>query len=113
MLAHQAHAKTKGQRQGGKNSSEIHCILIWTQGGTSHHDTFDPKPQAPINVKGEYGVIETAVPGVQFTEVIPRMAKELGRYAVLRSWNPMNGSHGVADQHLMSGRTFKKENVAA
>lgn len=80
------------------------CILIWTQGGTSHHDTFDPKPQAAASVKGEFGVINTAVPGVQFTDVCPNMARELGRYGLIRSWNPENGSHGHADQIMMSGR---------
>ena len=104
MLAQRAIAESK--RKAEKNKSDVNCILVWTQGGTSHHDTFDPKPQAPINVKGEYGVIDTAVPGVQFTEIVPRMARELSRFAVLRSWNPMNGSHGVADQHVMSGRPF-------
>ena len=80
------------------------CILIWTQGGTSHHDTFDPKPQAAASVRGEFGVIDTAVPGVQFTEVCPNMARELGRFGLIRSWNPENGSHGHADQIMMSGR---------
>jgi hypothetical protein len=82
------------------------CILIWTQGGTSHHDTFDPKPDAPISVKGEFAAINTAIPGVQFTEVVPRMAQEAHRFALLRSWNPQNGSHGTADQYVMSGRKF-------
>lgn len=82
---------------------DVNCILIWTRGGTSHHDTFDPKPQAPVSVRGEFGTIDTSVPGVQFTDVVPRMAKELGRFSVLRSWNPENGSHGVADQWMMSG----------
>ena len=36
------------------------CILIWTRGGTSHHDTLDPKPDAPTSVRGEFGVIDTA-----------------------------------------------------
>jgi len=86
--------------------SDTNCILIWTQGGTSHHDTFDPKPQAPVSVKGEFGVISTAIPGVQFTEILPRMAREAGRFGLLRSWNPMNASHGIADQHVLSGRAF-------
>ena len=100
LLAQQALAKSKGKGHGhgAKGGSDVNCILIWTQGGTSHHDTFDPKPQAPISVKGEYGVIDTAVPGVQFTEIVPRMAAELGRFGLLRSWNPLNGSHGTADQ---------------
>src|SRR5262245_40038298 len=85
---------------------EVNCMLIWTRGGTSHHDTFDPKPEAPVSVRGEFGVIDTPLPGVKFTEVVPRMARELGRYALLRSWNPANGSHGTADQIVMSGRKF-------
>lgn len=87
-------------------SAETNCILIWTRGGTSHHDTFDPKPEAPASVKGEFGVIDTAIPGVKFTDIVPNMARELGRYALLRSWNPQNGSHGSADQWVMSGRRF-------
>lgn len=87
-------------------STETNCILIWTRGGTSHHDTFDPKPEAPASVKGEFGVIDTAIPGVQFTDIVPNMARELNRFALLRSWNPKNGSHGSADQWVMSGRRF-------
>jgi hypothetical protein len=92
--------------QTGASGTDVNCILIWTRGGTSHHDTVDPKPDAPLSVRGEFGVIDTAVPGVKFTEVCPRLAQELGRYAVLRSWNPHNGSHGTADQWVMSGRKF-------
>jgi hypothetical protein len=106
ILSQQALAKSKSGHHKAKLNSDVNCILIWTQGGTSHHDTFDPKPQAPISVKGEYDVIDTTVPGIQFTEIVPRMAKELSRYAVLRGWNPMNGSHGTADQYMMSGRPF-------
>src|SRR5258708_24294109 len=50
---------------------DVNCILIWTLGGTSHHDTFDPKPNASSSIRGEFGVIDTAVPGVKFTEVAP------------------------------------------
>ena len=80
--------------------------MIWTRGGTSHHDTFDPKPNAPASVRGEFGVIDTAIPGVQFTEIVPNMAKNLDRFAVLRGWNPKNGSHGMADQYVLSGQKF-------
>ena len=90
------------------SNSNVNCILIWTRGGTSHHDTFDPKPLAPTSVRGEFGVIPTATPGVQFTEIVPRMAKEQKRFALLRGWNPQNGSHGTADQFVMSGRKFNQ-----
>lgn len=87
-------------------AKDVNCILIWTQGGTSHHDTFDPKPNAPVSVRGSYQVIDTAVPGIQFTEIVPRMAKELNRFAILRGWNPKNAGHGVADQYMMSGHNI-------
>lgn len=91
---------------GNKSSSDMNCILIWTLGGTSHIDTFDPKPDAPASIRGEFGVIDTAVPGIQFTEIMPNLAQELKRFAVLRSWNPRNGSHGSADAWVLSGRKF-------
>jgi hypothetical protein len=87
-------------------AKDVNCILIWTQGGTSHHDTFDPKPDAPVSVRGSYNVIDTAVPGIKFTEIVPRMAKELKRFAILRGWNPQNAGHGVADQYMMSGHNI-------
>jgi len=96
------------QAPGGERAGDTNCILIWTRGGTSHHDTFDPKPDAPVAVRGEFGVIDTAIPGVKFTEICPNMAKESQRFALLRGWNPRNGSHGMADQWVMSGRKFNQ-----
>jgi len=90
----------------GHGQSDVNCILIWTRGGTSHHDTFDPKPDAPVAVRGEFSAIDTALPGVKFTEICPNMAQEAKRFALLRGWNPRNGSHGSADQWVMSGRRF-------
>jgi hypothetical protein len=87
---------------------DTNCILIWTQGGTSHHDTFDPKPDAPISVRGEFQTIATPTAGIRFTDVVPRMAKEQKRFGLLRGWNPINGSHGAADQWVMSGRKFNQ-----
>ena len=96
-------AAKQAQAAAGRKSPDVNCILIWTRGGTSHHDTFDPKPDAPASVRGEFGVLDTAVPGVKFTEIVPRMARELKRFALLRGWNPKNGGHSVADQYCLSG----------
>jgi uncharacterized protein (DUF1501 family) len=92
----------------GRHESDVNCIVIWTRGGTSHHDTYDPKPDAPVAVRGEFGVIDTAIPGIKFTEICPNMAKHADRFALLRGWNPRNGSHGSADQWVMSGRRFNQ-----
>jgi hypothetical protein len=109
LAAQSAAAKTIGQKGNNaavKKGKDINVILVWSQGGVSHHDTFDPKPEAAANVRGEYGVIDTAIPGVKFTEILPRMAKEAKRYGLLRGWNPRNGSHGTADQYVMTGHKF-------
>jgi Protein of unknown function (DUF1501) len=97
-------ARKELQAKEGRSKSDVNCILIWTRGGTSHLDTFDPKPDAPVSIRGEFGVIDTAVPGIKFSEILPRMARELKRYALLRSWNPKNAGHGAADQYCLSGR---------
>lgn len=96
----------KARAKEAKSARDVNCIVIWTRGGTSHHDTFDPKPEAPVSVKGEFGVIDTAIPGVKFTEIMPRFARELKRYGLLRGWNPKNAGHGIADQYMLSGRPF-------
>lgn len=95
----------------GVAAKDINCIAIWTQGGTSHHDTFDPKPGAAASVRGEFKCIDTAIPGVQFTEVCSNFAKEAKRFSVLRSLNPRNGSHGTADAYMMSGRKFNPAQI--
>ncbi len=85
---------------------DVNCILIWTRGGTSHHDTLDPKPDAKAEVRGDFGVIDTALPGVQFTDQMPHFAKQVGRFSVIRNLNPRNGSHGTADAIMMTGKRF-------
>ncbi len=92
--------------RGAAASGDISCILVWCRGGVSHHDTFDPKPKAPAAVRGEFGVTSTAVPGVQFSDQIPKLAQALPRYTLLRGLNPQNASHGVADALMLSGHKF-------
>src|ERR1043166_1755017 len=47
---------------------QVNCILIWLDGGPSHYETFDPKPDAPSEIRGEFKAISTSVPGMQFCE---------------------------------------------
>lgn len=82
------------------------CILLWMQGGPSHHDSFDPKPEAPAEVRGEFGTVPTTLPGVRFADPLPMLAKQTDKLAVIRGHDPKNGSHGVADALMMSGRPF-------
>ncbi len=101
LLRMEAAASETSLRETGVN-----CIMIWTRGGTSHHDTLDPKPEAGAEVRGDFGVIDTVLPGIQFTDQMPNFARELHRFAVMRNLNPLNGSHSTADAIMMSGRKF-------
>jgi len=85
---------------------DVNCILIWARGGTSHHDTLDPKPEAKADVRGEFGVIDTVLPGIQFTDQMPNFAKNAGNFATMRNLNPQNGAHATADAIMMSGHRF-------
>lgn len=82
------------------------CILLWMQGGPSHIDTFDPKPDAPAEIRGEFGTVPTSLPGVRFSEHVPLLAKQAHLLGTIRGHDPKNGSHGVADHLMMSGHKF-------
>src|SRR5205807_3321611 len=69
------------------------CILIWLDGGPSHLETFDLKPEAPAEVRGPFKPIATAVPGTQICELLPKTAAILDNVAILRSVTSPLGEH--------------------
>lgn len=79
------------------------CVLIWLAGGASHIDTFDPKPDAPVDVKGEFKTIDTAVPGVKISEVFPTLAKTMDQITLLRAVTSPEADHDRAAHHLLTG----------
>lgn len=79
------------------------CILIWLDGGASHLDTFDPKPDAPIEVRGPFGSIKTKVPGTRVSEHLPLTAAMLDRIALVRSMTSPFGVHNFGVQYAMTG----------
>jgi len=81
------------------------CILIFYYGGPSHLDTFDPKPNAPAEVRGQYATIATAVPGVRFSEHLPRTARIMDRLALVRSLHHPMRNHNSAAAEVFTGRT--------
>src|SRR5437016_5518570 len=84
----------------------VNCILMWMQGGPSHHETFDPKPDAPAEVRGEFNTIPTTLPGVRVAEHLPLLARQTDKYSIIRGHDPKNGSHGTADHLMMTGHKF-------
>jgi hypothetical protein len=84
----------------GKN---VNCILVWLDGGPSHYETFDPKPDAPSEIRGEFAAIPTSVPGVYFSEHVPNLAKAFDKFAVVRSICHKDPNHGGGNHYMMTG----------
>jgi hypothetical protein len=84
----------------------VNCILMWMQGGPSHIDSFDPKPDAPSEIRGDFGTVPTTLPGIRFADPLPRLAGMTDHFSVIRGHDPKNGSHGVADHIMMTGHKF-------
>jgi hypothetical protein len=80
------------------------CILIFYYGGPSHLDTFDPKPDAPAEVRGEYRTIATAVPGVRVCEYLPRTSRLVNRLALVRGLHHPMRNHNSAAAETLTGR---------
>jgi len=79
------------------------CILVWMDGGPSHYETFDPKPSAPNEIRGEFKPIATRLPGVQFSEAVPRLAAIADKLSIVRSIVHNQGNHGAGNHYLMTG----------
>ncbi len=79
------------------------CILIWLDGGPSHLETFDPKPDAPQEVRGPLQTIPTNVTGVRISECLERTAGIMDKVAVIRSMTSPLGEHSLGTQYLMTG----------
>lgn len=79
------------------------CILIWMDGGPSHYETFDPKPDAPAEIRGEYGTIPTKIPGIHFSQPMKRLAAISDSLAIVRSIRHNQGNHGAGNHYMMTG----------
>ena len=78
-------------------------ILVWQPGGCSHIDTYDPKPNAPDEYRGPFGTINTKVPGLDFTELLPMQAAIADKFTVLRSMKNGAGGHPAGSMQMFSG----------
>lgn len=89
--------------QGGPAAQAKSCILIWMDGGPSHYETFDPKPDAPSEIRGSYDPIATKLPGVTFSRHMTRLASIADKLAVVRSIRHDQGNHGAGNHYMMTG----------
>ncbi|APW60325.1 DUF1501 domain-containing protein [Paludisphaera borealis] len=101
MLKAKALADAAGTKR--KGSDETSVILIWLDGGPPQHETYDPKPDAPEQVRGPIGSIRTKVPGIRLSELLPRHAANMDKIALLRSMHHDNGDHFAAAHWMLTG----------
>lgn len=79
-------------------------ILIWLDGGPSHMDTYDPKPNAPAEYRGIWSHIPTNVPGIDITELFPLQAQIAHQYSIVRSLHHDSGDHFTGGHWMLTGR---------
>ena len=88
---------------GNPKARAKNVILIYLGGGITHHDTFDPKPEAPEEIRGKYGTIPTKVSGVRFTDQMPQLAQSFDRFALVRSQVSGTDHHETSSQWMLTG----------
>src|SRR5262245_6566244 len=77
--------KSAFARSADATDREQSCIFIFLSGGPSHFETFDPKPVAPVEIRGPYASIPTSVSGIRISELLPQIARQMDRCALIRS----------------------------
>jgi uncharacterized protein (DUF1501 family) len=88
------------------------CIVLYCWGGMSHIDTWDPKPDAPAEIRGEFKPIASAVPGIQVGEHMPLLARQMKRIAIVRSMHHRSTAHGKGMYWNMTGHEPPQADVA-
>ncbi len=89
---------------GATTSEERSCIVLWLTGGPSQIETFDPKPDAPAEIRGSFKPIETNVSGIRVCELWPKLARHADKYALLRSVHHGLDDHARGMCWLLAGR---------
>jgi hypothetical protein len=89
------------------NKSDVNVILLMLVGGPSQLDTWDMKPNAPIEIRGPYKPIKTNVPGIEISENFPRMARHADKFSLVRSmYHTAAAVHDTGHQLMQTGRLF-------
>lgn len=90
-----------------KPDNDVNCIMLFLVGGPSQLDTFDPKPDAPAEVRGPFKPTATRVPGMQITEIFPETAKLTDQFSIIRSvYHTATAVHDTGHQMMQTGRLF-------
>lgn len=95
----------------GKSADDFSVILFWANGGPSHIDLFDLKPQAPIEYRGPFRPTSTNVPGIEINELMPRLSKLADKYTIIRSLAHERNEHSGGTHRFLTGYASKAANL--
>jgi hypothetical protein len=95
-----------GDNLGSTFGKAKNVIFLWLQGGPPQHETFDPKPEAPVDIRGPFRPIATNVPGIRYCELLPRAARHADKLAVIRSLSTRDDNHDVSGYWLLTGYPY-------
>ncbi len=98
-------AEARGGGEKRKEAPAKNVIQIFLPGGCAHQESWDPKPEAPLEYRGALGVVKTVIPGVVFSQNLPQCAKIADRLTVLRGITGKIPDHGQATYHVLTGYT--------
>ncbi len=87
-----------------KAKKDVNCIFIFILGGMPHQDMWDLKPDAPAEIRGDFEPIDTAVPGIQISDVLPGISRVTDKLAILRSMTHGDSDHGRGFHVMMTGK---------
>lgn len=87
------------------------CIIVGLTGGPPQHETWDPKPEAPEEIRGPFSSIASSVPGLQVCELMPRLAQQAHHFAVLRAASTRDNAHSSSGYYMMTGVPHLPPNV--
>ncbi len=78
-------------------------IILWMRGGPSHIDMWDPKPDAPAEYRGEFGVKPSSVPGITLSDMLPMCGRIMDKWSIVRSLHHGDAGHSSGDQLCFTG----------
>jgi hypothetical protein len=101
-------ARARETRPAGRAKS---CIILFLMGGPPQQSTWDPKPDAPAEVRGEFGPIDTNVPGIRVSSLLPRIAAHADKLAILRAVSTGDNAHSSSGYYMLTGVPHAPKNV--
>src|SRR5262249_3274433 len=95
--------RLRARAAGGEAPKQRSAVLVYLPGGPPPFQSFGPKPDAPVDIRGPYSPIATSVPGIQISETLPQLAALAHRFSLIRSCCHENSGHGGGQRYVQTG----------